>query len=92
MGTRHGGNKYFIHKGGWNKYNITIEINISSLSWSVKNKAFNLHCEINKNNQAKTPAPPPPIYNGAPLGYYLNHIGFNTKSQNNNMALEISFP
>ena len=25
----HGGKKYFIHKGGWNKYNINIEMNIS---------------------------------------------------------------
>ena len=32
MATRYGGNKYFIHKGGWNKYNINIEINIASLS------------------------------------------------------------
>ena len=56
MATRHGGNKYFIHKGGWNEYNINIEINISSLSRGEKNKAFNLPCEINKNSQPKTPA------------------------------------
>ena len=25
MATIHSGNKYFIHKGGWNKYNIKID-------------------------------------------------------------------
>ena len=60
MATRHGGNKYFIYKGGWNKYNINIEINISSLSCKKK-KAFKLHYENNKNDQAKTPGPPPDI-------------------------------
>ena len=63
MATKHG-NKYFIHKGGWNKYNINIEINISSLSWGEQNLSFQspgLPCEINKNDQAETPAPPPNI-------------------------------
>ena len=31
-----------------------------SLSWGEKNKAFHLPCEIDKNVQAKTSAPPPP--------------------------------
>ena len=61
MATRYGGNKYFTHTGGSNKYNKKIEINISSLSWGDKIKAFNLSCEINKNGQAKTPGLPPDI-------------------------------
>ena len=32
MATRHGENKYKIDKDGWNKCNINIEINNSSLS------------------------------------------------------------
>ena len=43
--------------------NINIEINISSLSRGEKKiNAFNPSCEVNKNGQAKTPAPPPPRY------------------------------
>ena len=45
-------------KEGELKYNINIEINISSLSRGEKSKAFSLPCEKNKNDQAKTPAPP----------------------------------
>ena len=43
-------------------------VEIQPRSAEVTNKAFNLPCEINKNGQAKTPAPPPPqLANGGPL-------------------------
>ena len=68
-----GGNKYFIHTGGWNKYNIDIELNISRLSWGEKTlKAFNLSCEKKwpgKNSR------PPPRYRimVAPLAYLKSY-------------------